>query len=458
MKLTLTQKVVASVICVSLIASALTGWLVAKEVKNVYLSEQQRNVADLVQNQARIQLRSADFQVSQAELNQPRFATYSKSIATSKVVRVKIYDTNGIVLYSDEAELIGQKLFGEEEEELREILSGQVVADISKPNKKENAFESQFGELLEIYVPISFNTNEVVGIVETYFQLDLLNKSILKSQLYLVTSILSIFLLLLITLFLLVRKASQTLLKQSAQLKKDIEKEKEYSAIKDEFIEMSSHQLRTPASAIKWLLELFTEQTKPSLNKEQREALDSIKTNNELLISIVNNLLIVSSIKPDYFTFENKPYNLAELINEVLKNNKQKIKSKQIQLTLKTADDLPQISIKKSALLLVLKSLIENALDYTPPAGTITILVTVKNKHFLSLTISDTGIGVPQSEQTHLFDKFFRAKNAVEQKNVGSGLGLYIAKKIAQGYKGDIQFSPLVKGSQFILELPIPRD
>ena len=171
MKFSLVQKVLISVIVLFVATSILVSFLVANKIKQGFLIEQKRNIAEFVQNQAKQHLKKEDFQASSQGKNLAVFDKYKDEIITSEIVRIKIYSEEGVVLYSDEKELIGQKLFAEEPEELQEILEGNVVANIAKADKKENVYEKDFGQLLEIYVPVYFDNDEIAGIVELYYEL-----------------------------------------------------------------------------------------------------------------------------------------------------------------------------------------------------------------------------------------------------------------------------------------------
>ncbi len=449
MKLNLVQKVLISVIVLFIVTSAILSFAVAAQIRETYLSEQRRNVAEFVRKQAKQHLKATDFQTNKPTSILPRFIAYQNEIITPEIVRIKIYNTEGIVIYSDQKELIGQNLFADDPAELKEILGGNVVADIAKPDKKENAFEKQYKQLLEIYTPISFDNSGIIGIVETYYQLDLLNSEILKSQTYMITLVSAIFIILFLLLFLIVKRASRTIIQQDEQLKEDILKEKKYSSLKDEFITMSSHQLRTPASSIKWSLELLADGSLGELTAKQSEMLEGSRTNTETLISIIDNLLLVSTITPDYFTFEKIPYLLNDVVVEVLKIEEKNIKEKKLRVDVKMAEGLQKINIKKDAITTVVKNLIKNAIDYTPSEGSISINITHDNNQQL-FSVEDTGIGIPDNEKEKVFDKFFRAHNSIEQKNVGSGLGLYICKTILEGYKETISFESKEKGTRFM--------
>lgn len=455
MKLTLVQKVLISVIALFIATSAILSFVVASQIDKVYLGEQKRNVAEFVQKQANQHLKIGDFQTNKRDLALSAFIAYQNEIITPEIVRIKIYNSKGVVLYSDQTELIGQNLFVSQSDELKSILAGNIVADISKPTKAENVFEKQYSQLLEIYTPITFDKSNIVGIVETYYNLDLLNSEIRQSQIFFIISIAIIFIVLFTLLFFIINGASRRLIKQDEQLKRDIQKEKEFSSLKDEFIQMSSHQLRTPASVVKWSLELMQDEKIGKLNKEQKGIIKDSSINIEILIAIINNLLVVSDVKPDYFTFEKTPYVLKDIIMEVLQMEDKKIKEKKLQVSLIAGEKLSMINLRKDALTTIVRNLISNALDYTPSGGKISVQVDQIDNNHQQFSIEDTGIGIPENEKEKLFDKFFRAKNAIEQKNVGSGLGLYISKKILEGYGGAIWFESHKEGAKFIFTIPV---
>src|SRR3990167_10455838 len=111
MKFSLVQKVLISVIVLFVATSILVSFLVANKIKQGFLIEQKRNIAEFVQNQAKQHLKKEDFQASSQGKNLAVFDKYKDEIITSEIVRIKIYSEEGVVLYSDEQELIGQKLF-----------------------------------------------------------------------------------------------------------------------------------------------------------------------------------------------------------------------------------------------------------------------------------------------------------------------------------------------------------
>ncbi len=452
MKLSLVQRVFVAILVLFITSSAVLSFVVAGQTKQAFLEQQKRSVAEFVRKQASKHLSREDFQANvQNGVILPRFVDYQNEILTPEIVRTKIYNTNGVVLYSDQTELIGRNLFADDPGELNEILEGKIVIDIADLNKPENVFEKQYKQLLEIYTPIYFSDSNVDGIIETYYNLDFLNNQVRQSQINLILAVTAIFTILFILLFVIVRSASSTLIEQDNQLKKDILKEQEYSLLKDEFIRESSHELRTPTTAIKWSIEVLKNGI-DKFSKEQKDVIESMDTNIQSLVSIINNLLIIAELKPDYFIFEKTAYSLFDLTQGVIKNNAEKIKTKNLTINLPAPQNIKNINFRKDAIERVLNILIDNALDYTPNNGQISIQIVQKEKSQV-FEIKDTGIGIPENEKTKIFGKFFRASNSVALKNVGSGMSLYIAKRIIEAYGGKIGFESGGNGSRFVFEI-----
>ena len=116
---------------------------------------------------------------------------------------------------------------------------------------------------------------------------------------------------------------------------------------------------------------------------------------------------------------------------------------------------MPKFLLDEEAMSLAFQNLIENAIRYTPPGGTITLSVEEKNDD-LAIKIADTGVGIPDNQKDRVFTKFFRAKNVVQLETEGSGLGLFITKNIILGHGGTISFvSTEGKGTTFTILLPM---
>jgi signal transduction histidine kinase len=236
----------------------------------------------------------------------------------------------------------------------------------------------------------------------------------------------------------------------------DLTREKAIDQIKSEFISIAAHQLRTPLSAIKWILKMVLDEDSGKLNEEQRELLDKGYKSNERIIGLVNDLLSVSRIEEGRFGYNFDMCDLQEIIDIVKDNTKNLIKKNSQSFKITKPSNLPKAYIDKERILLVLQNLVDNAIKYTPEFGKIEIIIKKQDDKFLKVSIKDNGVGIPEKDKVKLFTKFFRATNVMRMQTEGSGLGLFIAKNIIEEHKGRIYIeSEEGKGTKINFTLPL---
>ncbi len=229
---------------------------------------------------------------------------------------------------------------------------------------------------------------------------------------------------------------------------------------KSKFVAVTTHQLRTPLSAIKWTFNMVIAGQLGPISAEQKEVLDKGYQSTERMIKIVNDLLSVDKIEIDQKDYEFTPIQLEDLIESLLFEFSNHAESKHIELTIKKpGKPLPPVDVDPLKLRVVLENLIDNAIKYNRPNGKVEVALddekinTTRNS--VEIIISDTGIGIPSEERAKIFNKFFRASNAVKTEPDGSGLGLYLAKDIIEKHKGTLRFETGETGTKFYLELPL---
>lgn len=237
-------------------------------------------------------------------------------------------------------------------------------------------------------------------------------------------------------------------------IERDVTKEKQIADMKSEFISVASHQLRTPLTEARWAFHILLEDEKLSFTEEQKNIAEKGLQATTFTIGLINDLLDITKIEAGQMSYNLALESVSEIAAAVCRKLEYAAKEKNISLIFHDDDTTPNTLIDPKQLEMAVSNLIDNAIKYTPAKGSVTVSVTHKNER-IHLAVTDTGIGIPSSQLSMLFTKFFRAKNAKLEQTDGSGLGLYIAKKIIEAHDGEIKVeSDLKKGTTFTVTLP----
>ncbi len=218
---------------------------------------------------------------------------------------------------------------------------------------------------------------------------------------------------------------------------------------KDDFISMASHQLRTPLTSVKGYISMVLEGDAGKINEDQKNLLEQAFFSSQRMVYLISDLLNVSRLRTGKFIIEPTPINLADIIESEVAQLKETATARGLKLIYKKPKDFPVLMIDETKIRQVLTNFMDNAIYYTPSGGKIEVNLT-NGRQSIELTVVDNGIGVAKHEQHNLFTKFFRAGNAKKARPDGTGLGLFMAKKVIIAQGGAIIFrSAESKGSTF---------
>ena len=236
---------------------------------------------------------------------------------------------------------------------------------------------------------------------------------------------------------------------------RDITKERNIDRMKSEFVSLSSHQLRTPLTAVKWGLETVLNGGAGELTTKQKEYLTDVNNSNEREIELVNSLLNVSRIESGRIIITPQPTNIVKLANDVIGRLKVQLTKKDISVVINAADGIPEIDLDQGLVSNVYQNLLTNAIYYSPSGSKITLSISTDGREITS-SVKDEGIGIPEDEKSKVFNRFYRASNAIKERPDGNGLGLYIVKSIVESSGGRVWFeSTTGKGTTFYFSLPL---
>jgi signal transduction histidine kinase len=230
----------------------------------------------------------------------------------------------------------------------------------------------------------------------------------------------------------------------------------EADKMKDEFVSLASHELRTPMAAIKGSLSTILEGYAGTISQETREFLTAAYNENDRLIRLVNNLLNTSRIEAGKFSFTFTRTDLGEIVSEVVRNLQMAAKEKNLYLVFEPFGILPAVTADVDKIKEVIINLISNGLKFTSTGG-ITIRSSIEGD-FIKTSVVDTGTGISQEDHEILFKKYSQVKQKFVKSLGGTGLGLYISKKIIEGHGGKIWLESTVgTGTTFFFTLPIAK-
>ncbi|MEK7450856.1 MAG: ATP-binding protein [Patescibacteria group bacterium] len=261
----------------------------------------------------------------------------------------------------------------------------------------------------------------------------------------------------------------------------DITIEKNLSQVKEDFTNIMVHELRAPITAIKDSAEIIISDKYNLSKDEKNEFLEIINQQSKLLLDQIASILDAAKLEAGKFTIKKAQSDISELIQEEIKTFTPPAAKKHISISSDIPQDLPKFSFDRIRIAQVLNNLLSNSLKFTPEGGKIKIKVTMEDnergvtrarglagteslvsdneyqrggerqdpEHFIKVSVSDTGIGIPKDQQENLFSKFTQADTSSHLTNTqGTGLGLYVVKGIVEAHEGSVSIESPASPSQ----------
>jgi signal transduction histidine kinase len=369
------------------------------------------------------------------------------------LAKIKI-TPNGLDFY-----LVNQNILSEVQNPINEItksfknlvgaLYGKIELSLGE-NLTKNTFNKMFMDLKEKYnaelatVVLKIIPEKILGMDEW---LSLMSKKELERQVLEKTD----------ELVILNNSLEKTISERTEELRIAYNNLKKLDEKKSEFISIAAHQLRTPLSAIKWGLAMMRNDEIGKITQEQKDFIDKNIAGNNKVIELVNDLLDIDLYTKDEKNYQFYSTNLVEIIEEVIKSVAPLSIKRNIRIEWKRPTEKILVEVDSKKISIVMQNLIDNAIKYSDLDSKIYI-DTKKINSLIQISVKNTGIGIPKEETDDIFQRFFRAKNAIRKETEGMGVGLFITKKIIEDHEGRIRFDSKKDGeTTFYVELPLNR-
>jgi len=238
------------------------------------------------------------------------------------------------------------------------------------------------------------------------------------------------------------------------RLQKTITDLKDLNIRKNEFISITSHELKTPLTSIRGFTQLLLKHGKKH-TKDERMYMNIIDHEADRLNNIITEILDLSKLDLKTLKFIFVEINIRKLLNEISDTVGPRIKSEKLELQVKVGRGVRTAMIDRDRVMQVVLNFITNAIQFSPKEGVI-ILSAKKNKKYIRISVSDKGPGISADFHSKIFDRFYQVDSSYTRKIGGTGLGLAIAKELVEAMGGKVGLiSSQGKGSTFYAELPL---
>lgn len=247
----------------------------------------------------------------------------------------------------------------------------------------------------------------------------------------------------------------QRVRERTQELQSALNKLAELNQLKSNFISNVSHELRTPLTHIRGYLDLMNDGLLGELSKEQATALDVMLRSEARLEELIEKMIQFSLEATGQFTLQIKPASLCEVVTQALRQARIKAANRPVALTIDLGADDYQVRMDHEKIQWVIMELVDNAIKFTPPGGTVSVKVE-KGVNFVLIKVEDSGIGISPERLSEIFEPYHQLDGSSTRRYGGIGLGLALVKKIIEAHGSTVDVSSTVeKGTAITFELPL---
>jgi signal transduction histidine kinase len=381
------------------------------------------------------------------------------------IERIKIWSSDGTILFSNDRAQVGQT--PEIEGDLEEALEGEVASEISELDEAENESERQLAPtLFETYVPIDVEgVGSVAGVdavVELYQDYSAIQQEIERLNDTLKISLGVGLIALYVVMLPVMVGATRTLRRQNAKLQEQagqlselLEREqntvaelRELDRMKGDFVAAASHELRTPLTTIRGYADLLQEHP---ADERTREAAEAIARQTGHLQRLVANLLREAQLEHADAMQADGP----AIVGEILEDVRRGFPGAARRIVIEADGPLGEVPVSRVALHEIVANLVDNALKYSPPDTPVRIEASDAGGT-LVLRVRDRGEGIAPGDLPRIFDRFVQIDQSATRSHGGVGLGLHLVRQLSRRLGGDVMVdSVLGEGSVFTVVIPI---
>ena len=383
-------------------------------------------------------------------------------MADTDILKIKIYDSNGLTIYSTSHNQIGS------DKSSTDGFMSAIQGRLFSMHTYRDEFLSISGEvfkrdLVSSYLPIKVSDNSIVGVAEVYTDRSSAINRYKEVTLQLLYALPIISLVVFLLLIFIVWYAEKTRHKQNALLDQQNEELKAAKEVaidankaKSEFLAIMSHEIRTPLNGVVATMSLIQLNT---VSEENKELIETALHSSELLTYVINDILDYSKIEANKFELNNKVIGLRELLNQIANSYRGMIEDKGLEFKLEIDPSLDEYFVFADPVRInqILNNYLNNAYKFTEQ-GFIHISANLLPEGVIEVAISDSGMGISDDSVGLLFKDFSQVDRGKNRSFGGTGLGLFICKRLAEMMGGTVGVqSELGKGSKFTVTLKLPK-